>query len=87
MPPNPAYRCDYVIRFYRIARQYDLLDPQTAIRLRLSDRNLHDAHVHADAATQVGRQEPAAQNLLQVRVALRHLLGDLPGRNADREAG
>ena len=34
MPPNPAYRCDYVIRFYRIARQYDLLDPQTAIRLR-----------------------------------------------------
>jgi hypothetical protein len=34
MPPNPAYRCDYVIRFYKIARQYDLLAPQTAIRLR-----------------------------------------------------
>ena len=34
MPPNPAYRCDYVILFYKIARQYDLLDPQTAIDLR-----------------------------------------------------
>jgi len=34
MPPNPSYRCDYVIKFYKIARLYDLLAPQTAIRLR-----------------------------------------------------
>lgn len=34
MPPNLAYRCEYVLRFYKLARSYDLLSPDDSITLR-----------------------------------------------------
>lgn len=34
MPPNQAFRCEYVIRFYKVARLYELLGPEAAIALR-----------------------------------------------------
>lgn len=34
LPPNRAFRCEYIIRFYRIARAYELLNPDAAITLR-----------------------------------------------------
>lgn len=34
LPPNRAFRCEYVIRFYKVARSYGLLNPDAAITLR-----------------------------------------------------
>jgi len=34
MPPNRDYRCEYVVRFYKVARVYELLSPDLAITLR-----------------------------------------------------
>lgn len=34
LPPNKAYRCKYIVKFYKVSRRYDLLTPNQAIELR-----------------------------------------------------